>query len=409
MITIPRIKILKLIFGSTFLISFVFSGPWPGTLPGIEIGSGLPAGYEPSGAVWHTQLDKLFTIWDNGMVSMMDYDGTNITSWSVYGDLEGICLPDPSSDFIYVGLERPDDGIDEFNITTGQITRFFDLTPWMQSVDPNLGLEALTFIPDTASSEGGYFYAGLQETGTIYIFELPIISSSTDSTVIFIDSMHTGLVGISGLHYDQEHGLLYAMWSYGHQLRVMLLDGTILAAWDLPGDSQEGVALWEGLAPGEGQIFVAEDAGEVWRYDFNSTCDITIIGSGSVNLAPDPPSYYGTNDTLTAVPDTGYQFVEWSGDLTGSQNPAVLFMDYDKDVTATFEYVGISESQINDPINANEYLGATLLSGPLSLPDSKNCKVFDITGRVIISDQIKPGIYFIEVDGEITQKVIKIK
>jgi hypothetical protein len=409
MITLSRIRILKVTFILAVLISFVFAGPWPGILPGVEIGSGLPSGYEPSGAVWHKQLNKLFTVWDNGMVSMMDYDGTNITNWSVYGDLEGICVPDPSSDFIYVGLERPDDGIDEFNITTGQVTRFFDLTPWMQSVDPNLGLEALTFIPDTSSTEGGYFYAGLQETGTIYIFELPIISSSTDSTVTFIDSMHTGLPGISGLHYNIEYDLLYAMWAYGHQLRVMLLDGTILVAWDLPGDSQEGVALWQGLAPGEGQIFVAEDAGEVWRYDFNSICDITIIGSGSVNLAPDPPSYYGTSDTLTAIPDTGYQFLEWSGDLTGNQNPAVLFMDYDKDVTATFEYVGISEDINNEFAGPYVYPGATVLSGPLLLPEGKNCKVFDITGRIILPEKIKPGIYFIEVDGEITRKVVKIK
>lgn len=408
MITAARAKILKPILGFIFITSFIFAGPWPGTLPGVEIGSGLPAGYEPSGAVWHTQQNKLFTIWDNGMVSMMDYDGTNITSWSVSGDLEGICVPDPSSDFIYVGLERPEDGIKEFNITTGQVTRFFDLTPWMQSVDPNLGLEALTFIPDTSSIEGGYFYAGLQETGTIYIFELPILSSSTDSTVTFIDSMHNGLAGISGLHYNQEHGLLYAMWSNGHQLRVMLPNGTILVTWDLPGDSQEGIALWEGLAPGEGQIFVAEDAGEVWRYDFNSICDITIVGSGSVNLAPDPPSYYGTSDTLTAIPNTGYQFTQWSGDLTGNQNPAVLFMDYDKDVTATFEYVGIAESHSNEPVRSYEYLGATLFSGPIHLPDDKSCRVFNITGQVVVPNRIKPGIYFIEIDGKIVQKIIKV-
>ncbi len=409
MITTARAKILKSILGLTFITSFVLAGPWPGTLPGTEIGSGLPAGYEPSGAIWHKQLNKFFTVWDNGMVSMMDYDGTNITNWSVSGDLEGICVHDPNSDFIYVGLERPDDGIKEFNVTTGQVTRFFDLTPWMQSVDPNLGLEALTFVPDSSSSERGYFYAGLQETGTIYIFELPIISSSTDTTVTFIDSIHNGLPGISGLHYKIEQGLLYAMWSYGHQLRVMLLDGTIVVAWDLPGDSQEGVALWEGLSPGQGQIFVAEDAGEVWRYDFNSACTITIIGSGSVDLIPDPPSYYGTNDTLTAIPDTGYQFVQWSGDMTGSDNPAVLFMDYDKDVTATFEYVGISEYPINEPVKPDKYLGATLFSGSLFLPADKSCRVFDVTGQVVTPQYTKPGVYFIEIDNRIVQKVIKVR
>ncbi len=53
--------------------------------------------------------------------------------------------------------------------------------------------------------------------------------------------------------------------------------------------------------------------------------------------------------------------------------------------------------------------GATIIYGPLQLPEGKNCKVFDITGRVVMPDKIKPGIYFIQVDGKITQKVIKIK
>jgi hypothetical protein len=119
-------KSLKCIVFLVCVSSLLFAGPWPGTLPGVEIGSGLPAGYEPSGAVWHIQLHKFFTVWDNGMVSMMDYDGTNITTWSVYGDLEGICVANPQGDFVYVGVEGPDDGIAEFNVQTGQATRFFN-------------------------------------------------------------------------------------------------------------------------------------------------------------------------------------------------------------------------------------------------------------------------------------------
>lgn len=53
--------------------------------------------------------------------------------------------------------------------------------------------------------------------------------------------------------------------------------------------------------------------------------------------------------------------------------------------------------------------GATIVSGPLLLPEGKNCKVFDITGRIAAPDKIKPGIYFIEIDGQITKKVIKVR
>jgi hypothetical protein len=50
-----------------------------------------------------------------------------------------------------------------------------------------------------------------------------------------------------------------------------------------------------------------------------------------------------------------------------------------------------------------------IFSGPLRLPGGKNCRVFDITGRVVAPDRIQPGIYFIEIDGRITQKVVKVR
>jgi uncharacterized repeat protein (TIGR02543 family) len=40
--------------------------------------------------------------------------------------------------------------------------------------------------------------------------------------------------------------------------------------------------------------------------------------------------------TLTAIPDAGWAFSDWSGDLVGGDNPAVLTMTEDKAVTATF-------------------------------------------------------------------------
>ncbi len=52
---------------------------------------------------------------------------------------------------------------------------------------------------------------------------------------------------------------------------------------------------------------------------------------------------------------------------------------------------------------------SNIFSGPLLLPEGKNCKVFDITGRVVAPEKIKPGIYFIEIDGRITQKVVKVR
>jgi len=55
------------------------------------------------------------------------------------------------------------------------------------------------------------------------------------------------------------------------------------------------------------------------------------------------------------------------------------------------------------------YLGATIFAGPLQLPEDKTCRVFHITGRVVTPEKMRPGIYFIEVDEKIVQKVIKVR
>jgi uncharacterized delta-60 repeat protein len=50
-----------------------------------------------------------------------------------------------------------------------------------------------------------------------------------------------------------------------------------------------------------------------------------------------------------------------------------------------------------------------IFRGPLQIPEGKKCRVFDITGRVVEPSKIQPGIYFIEVDGVVTQKVVKVR
>jgi uncharacterized repeat protein (TIGR02543 family) len=60
-------------------------------------------------------------------------------------------------------------------------------------------------------------------------------------------------------------------------------------------------------------------------------------GSGSVMLDPPGGNYnVGTVVTLTPQSGTGFQFTGWSGDLSGSPNPATLTMNGNKTVTATF-------------------------------------------------------------------------
>ena len=64
---------------------------------------------------------------------------------------------------------------------------------------------------------------------------------------------------------------------------------------------------------------------------------IDIYGNGSVTLDPDKILYTpGTNISLTAVPTPGWEFSEWGGDVSSTDNPVELTMDGDLSVVATF-------------------------------------------------------------------------
>jgi hypothetical protein len=68
------------------------------------------------------------------------------------------------------------------------------------------------------------------------------------------------------------------------------------------------------------------------------TVSVTPTSGGSVTLNPPGGTYAaGTSVTLTAVPDAGFSFTGWSGDLSGATNPETLLVDGDKTVGASFD------------------------------------------------------------------------
>ncbi|UCE02512.1 MAG: T9SS type A sorting domain-containing protein [Candidatus Latescibacterota bacterium] len=65
---------------------------------------------------------------------------------------------------------------------------------------------------------------------------------------------------------------------------------------------------------------------------------VTPSGSGQVTLAPPGGAYdAGTQVVLTALADSGWQFISWSGDLSGAANPTSVTMDADKSIVAHFQ------------------------------------------------------------------------
>ena len=100
-----------------------------------------------------------------------------------------------------------------------------------------------------------------------------------------------------------------------------------------------------------------------------------------------------------------HQWYPYAGDHSNQQNTrfpiAIAFLD-------SVMCIGVEEGSEVDPLQ-KEHIGPTIFCGPLQLPADKNCRVFDISGRSVAPDKMQPGIYFIEIEGTMVQKVVKVR
>lgn len=88
--------------------------------------------------------------------------------------------------------------------------------------------------------------------------------------------------------------------------------------------------------------------------------NIEVEGNGEVTeqIIPQKSTDYdhGTVVELTPEPADGYEFVEWSGDLSGNEAPERIKIDGAKNVTATFEPSGTVNSRITYEYDSNNNL-----------------------------------------------------
>lgn len=74
------------------------------------------------------------------------------------------------------------------------------------------------------------------------------------------------------------------------------------------------------------------------------TLTVKTVGNGSVSQEKLDDRTF----RLTAEPENNYEFLNWSGDANGTQNPIEIGLDRDKVVTATFEVDDLLEVQVSE-------------------------------------------------------------
>ena len=64
--------------------------------------------------------------------------------------------------------------------------------------------------------------------------------------------------------------------------------------------------------------------------------DVTVV-SGQGVVTPSSGTYTeGTSVTIEAIPDSGWEFERWEGDISGDGNPSTIQMDSDRIIEAYF-------------------------------------------------------------------------
>ena len=134
-------------------------------------------------------------------------------------------------------------------------------------------------------------------------------------------------------------------------------DGNISPSCEFDGTSDAAVSS-TGFLPGETDVtpqdtslallvtnvspHVTDATATLLCSDQEYSLTISTSAGGTTDPNPDRYTYYGGERvTITAIPDNGYVFNEWSGAASGTENPITIIMDKDMSITADFvpEYV----------------------------------------------------------------------
>ena len=129
----------------------------------------------------------------------------------------------------------------------------------------------------------------------------------------------------------------------------------------------------------------------------------------------------GAEVLLTPIPNEGYVFSHWTGDLSGSAVPGVVIMDADKHVTA--EFVLSAEGEVEGEVErfelklglgavSPEFILGQILPDPdpvelcPSLPGQPWCGLYESGAEVLLTPQPKEGYVFSHWTGNLSGSAV---
>lgn len=191
-------------------------------------------------------------------------------------------------------------------------------------------------ITITATPDGQYLFEKWSDGSTINPREITVTSNLTLSAT-FVKKTYPLSVTVEGEGTVQEEVIIQGSTSQtehkaGTTVRLTATpnEGWIFAGWSGDIESEEKVI--------EVPIEKGTSVSALFKRD-SFELNITIEGEGTVTeeVVVQPGQYdYETQIKLTAVSETGWEFVNWAGDLESSENPIIIVLNDTQTITAIF-------------------------------------------------------------------------
>ncbi|MCC6290693.1 DUF4215 domain-containing protein [Candidatus Nomurabacteria bacterium] len=213
---------------------------------------------EVSGAEWHDRSNSFWIVDDGGKMVQIASNGSILGRWGNLGDIEGLAVADPASDFVYVGRENPP-SIFKWNTQThlpndlntpGTFWPLTDLQTCTGGNGGTDGLEALTFVENDGT--GDIFYAGSQCNGRVYKYRINQ-GTGTIQNLGMIAGKPSNSNDLASLYFDPQYQVLYWVYDDINKLYATRKNSSsILASWNfdtgITPDQQESFSIRNGKA-----------------------------------------------------------------------------------------------------------------------------------------------------------------
>lgn len=230
---------------------------------------------QPSSICFAADRGTLFVIGDEGEAGEVGLDGKVIRHGKPYKehtDIEGVTWW-AAAKRLFIVIEGEDVIVELDPETFAPKARFpvgrAYAGPQREGVpkgdlihDGGNGIEGITFVPDEASKEGGWFCAVNQDDPPLLLkIAAPIVSAKDGGEARIVEFWPGPIASLSEIQWDAERKHFYIESGWWNEWMILDDKMAVLARGPFPGAQTEGLTF-----DAEGHLWTAMDTGGIARY-----------------------------------------------------------------------------------------------------------------------------------------------